>query len=170
METLWLRILGANEAGGPEALLREWLDRTSWSDHLAEVEPGDDAAEALLTEGDRRLSVRLHRQAADAWRLETSAWLAPAGPSSGWSRLIGVAVFGVGLAVSLGYLAWSRVAFWIGVAAAGVLGFAATRVARRYGRTDRVTEDDPARARALVDDLAAVLRTDARVTAIGPGP
>lgn len=170
MEALWLRILGAHEAGGPGALLQEWLERTPWGDHLAAVDAGDDGAEALLTEGDRRMSVRLSRQGSDAWRIETGAWLAPAGPTSGWSRLVGVAVFGVGLAVSFGYLAWSQVAFWIGVAASLALGFVATRVARRYGRDGRVTDDDPARARALVDALARVLTTDARVTEWGAAP
>src|SRR5690606_27970458 len=98
------------------------------------------------------------------------AWLAPAGPARGWSALVGVAVFGLGLALSLGYLAWNAVAFWIGVAASVVAAVSVTRVARRHALADRVTDDDPARARALVDDLVTVLKTDARVKEIGPPP
>lgn len=169
METMQLRMPTPGDGEHLAEILQGWLGQTRWSSHVSEVDATADRAIVTLTEGDRRLELRLRPDTAatptdpDRWRLDAGAWLVPAGPSKVWSALFGFMVFAFGLAISLGYLGWSSVAFWIGLGVSLVLGLVVGRIAWRHAVDGRTTSADPARAHELLSSLEPVLRSDERV-------
>lgn len=151
-------------------LLQQWLSRTGYHHRVSSVSLRDDGEEAVATlvRGDRHLEVRLEHVAEDRWFLRARGWLAPAEPSGAWSRLLVVAIVGFGLAVSLGFLSWSPIAFWVGVVASILLGVFATRIARRRAERHRTTWAAGSVVDDLIRQLEPVLRDDLRVEGVAP--
>lgn len=159
---------------GPDALarlLRDWVAHTDLRDAVTDVEvqPGGEEATAVVSRGDRRLELRLIHEEGPRWRLEGASWLTFAGPSAVWTAMVGSVVLFGGLSISLGYLAWSQVAFWVGVAVSALAAVALTVFVRRRARRHRLTDPEHGvHAERLLEMLEPVVRSDRRVAEVDP--